>query len=123
MQNAIIFDQNTDVNFTSLRDYLEHPYSFEEAVARLYALAGWNIFDLCDQYKTTFEVCGTFNGEVFTLYDYKEDNKIHIGGRESLDTIGLQKVLLELMDNATPKEYTASYHYGSEGGYSWYNPQ
>ncbi|XWV26925.1 hypothetical protein QJ857_gp0125 [Tupanvirus soda lake] len=119
MQTSVVFDQNADTNFTSLRGYLTHPYSFEEAVARLYSLAGWNIFELCDQYKTTFEVSGTFNGQVFTLYDYKEDNVIHIGGRDSYDIKELQKNLLELMENVKPKEYTASYHYGSEGGYSW----
>jgi hypothetical protein len=51
------------------------------------------------------------------LYDYKEDNMIHIGGNDVLKTNELCDLLKQKMALVTPKKYKASYHYFSNGIY------
>jgi hypothetical protein len=72
---------------------------FEGAIAKLKA-AGAEDDGPGD--KTTVEFHGTFNGAVFTLYDYKNDDRLHIGGHrgdprwfegEPLDVDGLKAAL------------------------------
>lgn len=61
--------------------------------------------------KTTVEFCGTFNGAVFTLYDYRGTGTLHIGGHrfacdgKVLDVEGLKRALtdaLRELDEAEP---------------------
>ena len=96
MQPKIIFDKNTNDGGTHFCAYLNHPYSFEEAVARIYALCDYNIFEEGDEDKLSFQASGIFNNEVFTLYDWKENCTVHIGGRANLDAQSLEKYLLKI---------------------------
>lgn len=120
MELGLFFDKNADIDRTSFLSPLDHPYSFNEGVARLYSLANYNIFEEGDQHKLSFELSGRFNDEVFSLSDYKEDNMINIGGHfRKLDVELLKKYLLKIMKATAPKEFEASYHYYSEDTYSW----
>ncbi len=96
MKNKIIFIKNLDIRGTCLKDYLQYSYSFTEALARLFTIAKYNIFD-CNRKDSTFEVRGKFNGQIFTLYD-RADNMIHIGGVVDLNVKLLQIELLRLMN-------------------------
>ena len=77
--NKIQF-KNVDVNGTHLAFEINPKslgYTFQEAVERING-AGPDVFVFgCD--KSTFESQGTFDGVVFTLYDYKGDDMIHLG--------------------------------------------
>jgi hypothetical protein len=42
MEPELIIDADANVIGTSFRCYLNHPYSFEEAIGRLYQLSGYN---------------------------------------------------------------------------------
>ena len=63
---------------------------FEGAVAKLMALGA---VDDGPGDKTTVEFHGTYNGAVFTLYDYRYDGRLHIGGHDGLDVDGLKAAL------------------------------
>jgi len=92
---------------------------FEDVVARLYNLSNQNIFEQGDEYKLSFEVSGSFDGKPFTLYDWKGDNCVHIGGHDDLDVPGLKKELLKLVKKTDPKPFTAKLHYYGNGTYSY----
>ena len=62
----------------------ESPWSFEETVARIATASGQPVKS-DDRYKTSVNFVGVFAGQRFTLYDYKEDRTIHIGGSNALD--------------------------------------
>ena len=49
---------------------------------------------------------------MFTIYDYKADKCIHVGGNKSLDIKNLINDLNKLLKNTEPLEYTAKYYYG-----------
>lgn len=85
--------------------------TFEEIVARLYNLSNQEIFQQGDGYKLSFEVFGTYKGEIFTLYDYKGEFDIHIGGSENLDINGLRKELDDMIMQSKSKPYNAKTHY------------
>ncbi len=107
---------DVDVNGTSLRGYLATGWSFEELVARLVALSGQDpTLHTTDGYKVSVEFTGRFDGQVFTLYDYKEDNEIHIGGHPSLDTVRLGEALVQALTTVVPSPYEARYHYEGSG--------
>lgn len=96
--------------------------------ARLYAIADYNIFDEKerDDYKSTFGIYGTFQGIYFDLYDHKRDDRINVNYCDKMDYKLFEKSLLELMKNATPKEYTALPCWGFKRGndkkiYEWKN--
>lgn len=118
--DTITFNPDLSVDGTSFRLMLHNYYTFEAAVARLYQLAGYNIFEKTDGEKSSFGITGQFNGKIFTLYDYKGDRRIHIGGYPDLDAdiYSLQKLLLEMMANITPKNFEATSPYTGET-YSW----
>lgn len=107
------------INGTSLQGYLKTPWSFDEAAARIYAASGQDVFDAGDGYKVSFEATGEFNGAKFTLYDYKEDRTIHVGGKHGLDVQALTAELIELLKSVEPKAFTAQTHYDAEGRYSY----
>lgn len=97
---------------TSLRGYLDNtPYRFEELIARLRGASGKNPTAATDGYKTSVEFTGAFNGQPFTLYDYKGDMTVHIGGTGRLDVDGLKAALLRLLRDAEPVSYEAALHY------------
>jgi hypothetical protein len=122
--NQLIFNKDQVCIGTSFADYLETPYSYHEAVARLYALVNYNIFQETDQYKSSFGITGTYKGDVFTLYDYKCDEAIHIGchgaclipelSNIELDIKSFKKDLLEVMKETKPN--TAKYYYDEYAG-------
>lgn len=106
-----------DANGTSLRGYLDNvPLPFTSIVARLKTLSGQEPAEGGDAYKVSVEFKGTFNGHVFTLYDYKGDDTIHIGGHGGLDVDGLKSELAERLRVTQPSPYEARRHYdGSRG--------
>lgn len=90
----------------------ELDYTFEETVAKLVTLAvGYPLFETGDQYKTSFHLCGKYNGNVFTLYDWKGGDHIHIGGNNNLDVDGLITELKSLLDQTPPTSFTAYLNY------------
>lgn len=94
---------------------------FNETVAKLNRIGNdnnINIFDnqYSDGYKESFSLTGLYKEEVFTLYDYKADQCIHIGGNDNLDIKNLISELNELLKNTNPLEYTAKYHYDNSDG-------
>ena len=109
-----------DVLNTAFRSYLDNlPWSFEEVVARILAVSHQPIFDQTDRCKMSFEARGQFEGSAFTLYDYKEDRRIHIGGPAGLKVEELKSALRPVLAHATPAPYEARIHYGRGGTYQW----
>jgi len=114
----IKFDKELDVGGGTV-DYLKTPWSFEETVARIYSAAGYDIFDI-DEYKTSFEVVGSFNGKGFRLYDYCEDREVHIGGeKEDLNVRDLTEALVKVLSEVEPTPYEAEEFYDYREGYEW----
>lgn len=118
MTSSLAWEPEVSISGTSLRDYLNTPYSFEETVARLVTLSGQPA-ESTDEEKTSVHFVGTYKGQVFTLYDYKEDREIHIGGGPKLDVAGLQADLLEALENVTPTPYQARKYYDEQVGHHW----
>lgn len=116
--DLIAFGRNYNGIESHFISYLEIPFSFEEAVARLYHLVEYNIFDVVD-YKSSFEITGKFGDQIFTLYDYKEDMQIHIGGADELDVESLKETLLKLMTGTNPKPYRAKTSYNAHIEYGF----
>ena len=115
-----------DINNTSFIDYYTPSIKFEEIVARLNTIGiknNINIFDNADKYKTTFELDGKYGDNVFSLYDYKSNNMIHIGGHKGkLDVAGLKKHLDSVLFDNEPTNFTQKYYYDdSEGNTYSYN--
>lgn len=54
-------------------------YTFQDVVDRLHGIAP-EVFTTSDD-KSTFGIEGTFDGAIFTLYDYKRDHQIHVGSK------------------------------------------
>jgi len=118
---GIVFDKDRDTNMTSFRGYLPSPYSFQETVGRLYTMAGDDMFRDCDG-KCSFHITGVFSNTVFTLYDYKEDDLIHIGGHENLRIDQLIIYLNMMLKVTEPTPYVAQYHYETNRTYQWKLP-
>ncbi len=100
---------------TSLRGYFKSPWSFEETTARLITASGQPAKS-SDGYKTSVEFSGTFNGQVFTLYDYKGGDAFHIGGHHELDVTALQTALVDALRAVVPTPYTARRFYDETDG-------
>jgi len=116
---------NAETNGTSFRAMFTSPWSFEETVGRILRSSGQTIFANSDEYKVSFEAVGLFNGEVFTLYDYKGDFGVHIGGHDELDFKGLHNWLVNLLADTIPSNYSAMIHYNGDRGkrYGWKGEQ
>lgn len=113
---------------TCLSGYLTTPWSFEETVARLKALSGCEPSALSDGYKCSVEFIGSFRGETFTLYDYKEDRQLNVGSRfnimdKPVEVSFVQKLndqLLMELERVQPVAYEAVMHYtGSNHKHRW----
>lgn len=110
-----------DINGTSLVGYLDNlPWSFEESVARLKSYSGQDPTEATDGYKVSVEFYGTFNGEPFSIYDYKCDKELHIGGR-GVNVGQLKEMLRYALDNCDPEPYVAKMYYDEGFGtqHSW----
>ena len=119
MIQVLEFKQVDTLN-TAFRSYLDNlPWPFEEVVARILAVSHQPIFDQTDRCKMSFEARGKFEGSAFTLYDYKEDRRIHIGGPADLKVEELKDALRPVLAHATPAPYEAQLHYGRGGTYRW----
>jgi hypothetical protein len=118
----LTWNADADLNGTSLQDYLmkgEWPWSFEETVARLITASGQNP-PANDGYKVSVEFIGTFNGKVFTLYDYKEDRELHIGAHNQDDIRGLTAAVRDALSAVEPSPYEAREYYDKERGHRWW---
>ena len=119
MIQVLEFKQVDTLN-TAFRSYLDDlPWPFEETVARILAASRQPIFEQTDRCKMSFEARGKFEGSAFTLYDYKEDRRIHIGGPADLQVEELKAALRPVLAHATPAPYEARIHYGRGGTYRW----
>lgn len=114
----LLWDETLDTCGTSLRGYLVSPYPFEETVARLYALTEQRPASV-DMEKVSVEFVGQWQGAVFTLYDYKEDRELHIGGHSGLDVAGAQSAVLAALAAVTPRPYQAAEYYDACQGHRW----
>lgn len=93
-----------NINGTSLRGYLDTPWSFEETVARLLALAPDGAVEYDIDGKVAVEVTGTFRGEPFSVYDWKGSRgQLHLGGHRSLDVLDLGPALVAALETVTPR--------------------
>ncbi|QKF94105.1 hypothetical protein QKU48_gp0647 [Fadolivirus algeromassiliense] len=116
-ESILLFDSMSQYKYDPAS--FEH-ISFEELVARLNNLSDQNIFSQGDGYKLSFELLGTYKNKPFTLYDYKGDNCVHIGGNDCLDVGGLKNELIKLINTTNPKDYTAKYHYDNFHGKEYF---
>ena len=85
-------------------------WSFEDTVARLKSLSKLDPNDGCDFEKVSVEFTGRFNGELFTLYDYKGGRSLHVGGRDHLNVDALSAALDTALAAVPPAPYTAGFH-------------
>ena len=104
-------------NGTGGRGIFRSDYSFEETIARLKTLSGSEPDDL-GEYKCSVEFVGVYKGEVFTVYDWKRDRQIHIGGSREIDYDGLIGALYDAIADSEPTPYKARYDYESYEDYS-----
>lgn len=116
--NELQWDVDADINGTSLCGYFNSGRPFTLTVAYLKAASGQDPTAAGDGYKVSVEFTGTFKGEPFSLYDYKGDDQIHIGGRPTLDVPGLELALTAAIEQVQPAEYTATRHYDETDGTS-----
>lgn len=103
---------NSDTTGTFYIECFHSKFSFEETVAKIYNLSNRNIFDKND--KSTFNVTGIYNNNIFTLYDYKGGRQINIGGTDELDVVGLTKKLSKLLKATKPKNFKTVNLYDGE---------
>jgi hypothetical protein len=115
---SLIWTRDAAAGGTSLRGYLDPPFDFEETVARLITVSGQPA-ESSDDYKTSVEFVGIWKGRTFTLYDYKEDRQIHIGGGDHLDVEGLRGAVLDAIEDVTPTPYEAREYYDRQRGHAW----
>lgn len=118
---SVKFKRKNKNDNTLFLGMLDHKYTFEEAVARLYSMAGYNIFRSRKTDKYSFKIYGIFNRKVFVLYDYNGDKLIHIAGYPELvyDMEPLHINLLRMMDLAKPKKFKSRLKNRNKDRYSW----
>ena len=110
------WNSDVSVDGTSLQGYLQMPWGFEETVARVLALTGQSAQEQGDGYKLSVEFRGVLDGQVFTLYDYKGDRELHIGGRTGLQVSRLNETVVGVLKAVTPQPYQATEHYDECAG-------
>lgn len=98
--------------------------AFMLMISKLYSIAP-NMFQHAGE-KSTFEIVGTYKGQIFSLYDWKHEYNLSIGGRRDtingqyktlLDTEGLKTHLIEMIDSAQSKPFSARGYYSQV--YEW----
>lgn len=111
---TIQWDADANLSGTSLCGYFEPAgFTFEEVVARLKTASGQQPEQQGDGEKTSVEFVGTFDGAVFTLYDYKGDGALHIGShpafdaRPVVDVEALKDALIAIVRATPPSTYSA----------------
>lgn len=95
--------------------HLLENWKFEEIIARLYTLgkrSGQSIFG--GEYRSTFEITGTYKTIPFCLYDWCGDRGIHIGGSDELDVTGLIEELVKVIEMTEPTPFRAKSPYSDE---------
>ena len=115
----LAWDALCSITGTSFLAYLSVPWSFEATIARLITASGQDPTAKTDAYKVSVEFTGTYGGDVFTLYDYKGDDRLHIGGPARLDVAGLTVALIAILSAVEPTPYRAERHYDEHEG-SWH---
>lgn len=99
---SLVFDDTVSVNGTYFIGYLtdraDWPWSFEVTIGKLLNLQR-NLADGAE--KVAVEFHGKFNGHVFTLYDYKGDCELHIGGHKN-ELNGTVSTLESTLKNLKP---------------------
>ena len=103
---------------TSFREYLTSPFSFEETIGRLITVSGQDPTFQTDECKVSVEFIGRFEDHIFTLYDYKGDHELHIGGTDALNVAKLHTALIAALRGVTPSPYTAIVRYDELDGQS-----
>ena len=114
--NRIEWDSSIAIVGTHLVGYYIAQWSFEETVARLITLSG-QAAKSGDQYKVSVKFVGRFNGDVFTLYDYKCDRTLHIGGTRVDHVAALRQALTRRLRRVAPTPYRAREYYEGKRTY------
>jgi hypothetical protein len=128
--NQLLFKNNTNISGTYLKGFLYSSFdeswhnlpsgqllshlTFEEVLARIVTIGvanNQNIFVDCD--KSTFELTGSYRGKIFTLYDYKANRGVNIGGKD-LDVEALILDLSKLILATNPTKFSATSGYTGE---------
>ena len=118
-QQTIKWLANADVSGTWQRGYFDSPWGFAETVARLLTASGQHEHDRLDD-KTSVEFVGIYNGHVFTLYDFKANRRLQIGGKAGLDVDGLQLELARALASVQPMPFDAHERWaGRKTRYGW----
>jgi len=77
-------------------------YGFDKLRSALIKLAKNN----CHAEKSTFFITCLFEDTVFTLYDYKDDESIHVGGMQDRKTKDLLPKFMKELENLLLDELT-----------------
>ena len=106
----IQWDAAADARGTCFQAYFPTD-NFQETVAKLITASGQQDSFANEQgCKCTIDFMGTWRGQPFTLYDYKFDECVHIGGREQLDVQGLCAELEKVLEPVVPTPYKTYVH-------------
>lgn len=90
----IIWNDRLSIGGTFFRCYLTGRFS--EMKRKLENMSGQD--SLCDSWgeQTTFMFVGSIGGHTFTIYDYEDDKRLHIGGTDVLDLGALELALKDV---------------------------
>ncbi len=95
----IEWTDGVDTIGTSLRrEAIPLPVPFNEAIKRLTRLFPFDPTKHADPSRTTVEFSGRYNGEVFTLYDWRKGEALNLGGSSKLDVPGVMADLYKAID-------------------------
>jgi hypothetical protein len=112
-----IQDETKRPNVTVFISELHVPFSFEEAVARLVGLSGQNPAAPPELIKRAIRFSGRWDGHYFTIYNYKDNSRLHIGGEPALrgDIADLRDELIAGIGAATPHPFRCTGRYLPDG--------
>jgi hypothetical protein len=118
----LAWDADVEIAGTSFRGFLSlGELGFQETVARLITLSGQTPVGSGDG-KTTVEFAGTFRGKAFSLYDYRGDQELHIGGGPALNVDALREALTAALKGVQPTPYICTdtgHYYDNAHQWDW----
>lgn len=115
----IIFEAGLDTSTITETKIVTQPFSFQEAVGRLYTMAGYNIFKTTISIFNTFCVTGLFNGKPFCMFDSKDDRTIHLGIPQEFNLKWFEIEFAEIFVNTKPTSYIVTCKFNQNSHYSY----